>query len=227
MTICFSFQTPNFIVAGSDCLVGNIKGEQLFLKKFIISTKRKFVILFSGNFILSDYSKPDPRVLLIEEINNIVGKHDLLFEAAKKVLLYVTNTYSPTDYVDLQMQFCGFDRDIPRIYLVSTKENLSKNLQSCLTGAQGATEYARTIEGQRQICYLKSVVPPEEGILLRKVREFMDGAVNYENQKSIENNEKPKTGGGINILTLYPESFVWHAPRTDPVGDRYKIFGGR
>ncbi len=215
-------RTPNFIVTGTDVLVRDIKGMEHFYKKFIVNTKRNFVILFSGHFVLSDASKPDPRKLLIEGINKTVNRSDPLIEVSRKVLQLIAKTYSQKDTVDLQMQFCGFDGNIPRIYLVMTKENPLKDLRSCLTGAQRVMDYARTTEGQRQICLLKSLIPEKE-ILSQKVRQFMDNVIKYENERAKESGEKPMTGGGVNIVTVDPKTLFWSQPRFDSKDDPYQI----
>jgi hypothetical protein len=224
VTICFSFQTPNFIITGTDVLVRNIEGKERFNKKFIINSKRKFVVLFSGHYVLGSATRPEPRRLLIEKIDVVVSKRDPLVEVARKVMSLVEETYLPTDDIKIQLHFCGFDGNTPRIYLASTTDKKPlKNLHDCLTGDDNIIEYRNTVEGQRQICLLKSIVPQEAEILVPKVRQFIENAISYENQKAAKRGTPPTTGGGVNIVTLYPQRVVWSAPRADPQEDPYKI----
>ena len=152
--------------------------------------------------IENDSSFPDIRHLLLTGIDSLVNENNRLLDISRKILELEQKTFSGTDDVFCRLQICGFDNNIPRIYFVEPK--IIRDVQYCLTWAEGITEYGMTVKGKSQINVLNQMIPNEQ-ILEEKVRQFMTEAIAYENNKAKERGEKPKTGGGINIVTVYPK----------------------
>ncbi|MGA3061262.1 MAG: hypothetical protein ABSD92_12965 [Candidatus Bathyarchaeia archaeon] len=223
MTICFSIKKPNFIVTGTDVLAENtITHNSMAYKKFLVSVQRNFVVLISGSFNI-DASKPEPRALLINRMDKIVTKNDTMLAVAKKLSQLINGTYSKTDIVKYHLQICGFDGKTPHIYATSYEVGDSiDDCNFCLSGAPNILDYGKTNEAKSSIAILKQMVPYPD-IIQDYVRKFMGRAIEYENKIAKEKGEKPKTGGGINIVTVYPNGLAWVQPRYDSTDDPYKI----
>lgn len=224
MTVCLSLRKPNFIITVSDTLAVNpITGNRTLNKKFFVIMKRNIVILLSGHWRLEESDDPDPRKLLIEDANKLMHKNDTLLDASNKILELIKKTYKPERDVVLQLQVCGFDDNVPRIYIILTaKDEIHEASAVSLTGTAGIIEFGRTSEAKRKMTLLANLIP-EEQILDKKVREFLSQAIHFENNWAKIKGVAPTTGGGVNTVIVYPNRIVWLQPRFESKDDPYKI----
>lgn len=196
----------------------------MITKKFLINTNRNLVVLISGSFLI-DKPRPEPRELLINGMDETITKKDTMLAVSKKLLQLVSKTYEKTDKVDLNLQVCGFDGRIPRIYVVSFKIGTTGKIEEvgfCLTGAPAILDYGRTRDGKSRIAILRQMVPNAQ-IVQENVRKLVANAIDYENKTAIANGEKPRTGGGINIVTVFQEALIWTDPKADSKDDQYQV----
>lgn len=222
MTICFSIRKPAFIVTGTDVLAQNkITHISEVQKKFLVNTKRNVVVLVSGSWLLQK-PKPDPRELLINGMNEIISKYDTMINISKKLLELINSSYEKTDKVELQLQLCGFDGKIPHIFSLSRNFEIIQDYQLYLTGAPAILDYIKTEEGKSQVAVLNQMIPNVQ-IVQESVRKLLTKAIDYENKKAIANGEKIKTGGGINIVTVFPNRIFWSDPKADSKDDLYQL----
>jgi hypothetical protein len=220
MTVCFSIKKPGFIITASDVLALNITTKEKYIrKKFCVNVKRNFVILMSGSY---GYDS-DPRKLFIEQIDKKIDKRDSMLTVSKKISDLINISYSQTpEKIDLQLQTCGYDGNTPHTYVVFPKKSIIEEHSTCVTGAQYVIDYTEINEGKRQMHFLNSLIPKEE-IVITNVRRFMSNIIVYENDRAIKNGENPQTGGGINIVIVYPDKLAWVTPRFDSKDDPYKL----
>jgi hypothetical protein len=161
-------------------------------------------------------------MLLVKELDKYIHKNDSLLSVSKQILQLILRAYSANKRVELQFQVCGFDGIIPRSYVILTKKNLVDEVATCLTGTEIIMEFGRTKEAQRQMFALNSTIPDEQ-VLEQSVRQFMATAIAYENDRAKAKGEKPKTGGGVNIVIVHQNNLVWSFPRFDSKDDPYHI----
>jgi hypothetical protein len=213
MTICFSIIKKDFIVVASDALTFDAYSNSVLVcKKFIENTERNYVILKSGHFLITE-SLPDPRKLLSIGIRKEIRKGDSMRRVSEKIQEFCAEAYSSTTEVELQLQVCGFDGKTPHTFLISTKKHtLIEVAPNCLTGTQAVIDFSRTREGMQQKIALIQTMPIDD-VIEKMVRQFVTNAIQYENQIAKNKREQPKTGCGINTLTIYPDRIVWHEPK--------------
>jgi hypothetical protein len=221
VTICFSIKKSTFIVTGTDALAENtITHTSVIQKKFLVNPKRNFVVLFSGSFLI-DKPAPEPRELLVTKMDEIITKNDTMLMIAKKLSQLMINTYKNMGKAIFDLQICGFDSKFPHIYAVSNRD-CTGDLWFCLTGAPDILDYGNTKEAQNHISLIGKLVPFPE-IIQKEVRKFVTDAITYENKTALSKGEKPKTGGGINIVTVSQNNIIWSDPRADSKDDIYQI----
>jgi hypothetical protein len=223
MTVCFSFKEPGFIVTGTDVLGWNRVAKcNHTMKKFFANTKRIFVVLMSGSWLLEQSSDPDPRVLLVNDLDAIINKRDTMKVVSRKIFDLFKKSYSKPIILRLSFQVCGFDGKVPRIYSFFSNNYDAPDARYCMTGAPYILEYGKTEEFKNYINVLKRTIP-ERGIIQEYVRKLVIQAIEYENKKAISNGERPTTGRGINIFSVDPYGFYWPEPRYDSKDDLYQI----
>ena len=141
----------------------------------------------------------------------------------KKILSLVHATYFKCpERIDLQLQICGFDDNTPHTYIVFTKEDSIQEHTANVTGTQRVVDYAKMNEGKRRMHALISLIPNVE-IVAENVRRFILHVIAYENEKAKENGEEPQTGGGVNVVVVFPDRVAWLPPRINSKDDPYKL----
>lgn len=219
MTVCFSFGEPTFIVTGTDVLAGNrVTHGNIILKKFFINTKRNFVVLLSGGWMIDPSSSADPREILLCNLDASIEKKDTILAISKKIFNLLNKSYSDNDDVYINLQVCGFDGKMPRIYCFSNRSFDIRSARSFLTGAPDVLEFGKTEEFKNHLRRLECTIPHPE-IIQDSVRKLMTQAIDYENKKAIARGENPKTGGGVNIVTVTQNEMGWSKPRFDSEDD--------
>jgi hypothetical protein len=223
VTICFSLKKTQFITTASDVLARNQTTKEIYAhKKFFINVKRNIVILISGSFF-RDEKTPDPRKVFYEQLDEKINKRDSMLSVSKKILSLIHATYSNCpERIDLQLQICGFDGNTPHTYIVFTKNDSIQEHTATVTGTQRVVDYAKMNESKVRMHALISLIPNVE-IVAENVRRFISHAIAYENDKAKENGEEPQTGGGINIVVVFPNEIAWLSPKIDSEDDPYKI----
>ena len=223
MTICFSLKKPQFIITACDVLARNQTTKEIYThKKFCVNVKRNIVILISGSFF-HDKKTPDPRKVFIEQLDKKINKRDSMLSVSKKILSLLHTTYSSSpERINLQLQICGFDGNTPHTYIVFTQKDRIQEHTANMTGTQRVVDYSKTNEGKRRMHALISLIPHVE-IVAENVKRFISHVINYENNAAKENGEEPQTGGGINIVVVYPDVVAWLPPRIDSKDDPYKL----
>lgn len=223
MTICFSLKKTQFITTASDVLARNQTTKEIYThKKFYINLKRNIVILISGSFF-RDEKTPEPRKVFIEQLDKKINKRDSMLSVSKKILSLIHTTYSKCpEKINLQLQICGFDGNTPHTYIVFTKKSGIQEYTANMTGTQRVVDYSKTNEGKRRMRALISLIPNVE-IVAENVKRFISDVIAYENDKAKENREDPQTGGGVNIVVVFPDRIAWVPPRIDSKDDPYKL----
>ncbi len=221
MTICFSLRKPQFIITASDVLARNQTTKEVKTeKKFCANEKRNIVILISGSFF-RDEKTPDPRKVFVEQLDKKINKRDSMLSVSKKILDLLHTTYA--EKIDIQLQICGFDGNTPHTYIVFTKNGSIQEKYASVTGTQRVVDYSKTNESKRRMHVLISLIPNLE-IVAENVRRFVSNVITYENDRARENGEEPQTGGGVNLVVVFPNEIRWLFPRIDSEDDPYKVF---
>ena len=80
-------------------------------------------------------------------------------------------------------------------------------------------QYLGETENVRRLWNTLVQTTPNPDIIQERVRKFMDQVVFLENEMAITKGEQPTTGGGINIVTVFPKGIFWSNPKYDSKDD--------
>jgi len=206
-------RTRDFIVAGCDSRVvlwGDGGYESLKCRKFAIGRRRNVLFLISGTW---QGIKKNPRLVLERDVEELVNEEDSVYDVARKAYEHLLPLYPKTGGRGWQLQVCGFDSGIAKVYVVlSNPPPHRKTIEEVLNGAVTGTEGVFAFTKKRGVPPIGSLCS-NESEMIALMKNYMLEAVRFENEWSTRRNRPHMTDSRINILVVRPDVIEWKEPR--------------